>query len=243
MDFNRAITLLTWALEEKNPLQFSSSWIYRNEPRVYRFIWKNIRTELGTIDWDRVTVKLDRSYQARWHERRIRRLPPYSDPHELLLVMSKYLDKRYVFFSKNREDNEMRNLISVALVRLSQKGNIDAQKELLEYLRFMAEDWIDTYPTLWRWKWFSHELPQKLEGCIQRYRYTGTFVGYVYKTLEYSAMTLPRPPLLDDTKLYGAVRKVDSVIQDFDTGENRMADYNKYDSSPFTAMFSEHAVL
>ena len=119
MDFDRAIKLLTWVLEEKNPHQFSSSWIYRNEPRVYRFIWKNIRTELGTIDWDRVTVKLDRPLQARWHERKIRKLSPYSDPNELLLVMGKYLDKRYVFFSKDREDNEMRNLISVALVRLS----------------------------------------------------------------------------------------------------------------------------
>lgn len=243
MDLNQAIKLLTWSLEEKNPPQFSSSWIYRNEPRVYRFIWKNVRTELGTIDWDRVTVKLERSLQARWHERRIRRLEPYSDPHELLLVMGKYLDKRYVFFTRAKEDNEMRNLISVALVRLSQKGNIDAKKELMEYMHFMADDCIDTYPLLWRWKWYTHELPQKLEGCIQRYRYTGTFVGYVYKTLEYSAMTLPRPQLLDDTKLYGAVRKVDHVIQDFDTGENRIAEYNKYHSSPFAAMFSENTVL
>lgn len=243
MDFDRAIKLLTWALEEKNPHQFSSSWIYRNEPRVYRFIWKNIRTELGTIDWDRITVKLERSLQARWHERRFRRLSLYSDPKEVLLMMGKYLDKRYVFFTRAKEDNEMRNLISVGLVRLAQKGNIDAKKELMEYMQFMAEDWIDTYPPLWRWKWYSHELSQKIEGCIHRYRYTGTFVGYVYKTLEYSAMTLPRPQLLDDTNLYGAVRKVDSVVQDLDTGENRIAEYNKYDSSPFTAMFSEHAML
>ncbi len=243
MDFDRAIKLLTWALEEKNPPQFSSIWIYRNEPKVYRFIYKNIRTELGTIDWDRVTIKLERSLQARWQERRFRRLPPYSDPHEVLLMMGKYLDKRYVFFTRAKEDNEMRNLISVGLVRLAQKGNTDAKKELMEYMQFMAEDWIDTYPPLWRWKWYSHELSQKIEGCIQRYRYTGTFVGYVYKTLEYSAMTLPRPQLLDDTKLYGAVRKVDSVIQDFDTGENRIAEYNTYHSSPFATMFSENAVL
>lgn len=147
--------------------------------------------------------------------------------------MGKYLDKRYVFFTKDKEDNEMRNLISVALVRLSQKGNLDAKRELMEYMRFMAEDWIDTYPLLWRWKWFSHELPQKIESCIQRYRYTGTFVGYVYKTLEYSAMTLPKPQLLDDTKFDGDVRKVDSVIQDSETGQNRLADYNVYSVTGF----------
>lgn len=230
MNFGCAIKLLTWALEEKNPPQFSSVWIYRNEPRVYRFIWKNIRTELGTIDWDRVTVKLERPLQARWHERRFRKLSPYSDPYEVLLMMRKYLDKRYVFFTRAKEDNEMRNLISVGLVRLAQKGNIDAKKELMEYMKFMAEDWIDTYPTLWRWKWYSHEMPQKIESCIQRYRYTGTFIGYVYKTLEYSAMCLPRPQLLDDTKLYGDVRKADNVIQDLETGENRFAEYNTYQS-------------
>ncbi len=243
MDLDRAIRLLTWALEEKNPQKFSSSWIYRNAPRVYWFIWKNIRTELGTIDWDRVTVKLERSLQARWQERRVRRLLAYSDPHEVLLMMGKYLDKRYVFFTRDKEDNEMRNLISVGLVRLAQKGNIDAKKELMEYMQFMAEDWIDTYPPLWRWKWYSHELSQKIEGCIQRYRYTGTFVGYVYKTLEYSAMCLPRPQLLDDTKLHGAIRKVDSVTYDSDTGENKMADYNKYQPSPFISMADEVTVL
>lgn len=142
--------------------------------------------------------------------------------------MRKYLDKRYVFFTRAKEDNEMRNLISVALVRLAQKGNLDAKRELMEYMRFAAEDWIDTYPPLWRWKWFSHELPEKIESCIKRYRYTGTFVGYVYKSLEYSAMQLPKPQLLDDTKLHGAVRKVESIIHDFGTGENRVADYNKY---------------
>lgn len=228
MDFECAIKLLTWALEEKNPHQFSSTWIYRNAPRVYRFVWKNIRTELGTIDWDGVTVKLDRSYQARWYERRIRRLPPYSDSHEVLLVMGKYLEKRYVFFSRAREDDEIRNLISVALVRLSQKGNVDAKRELMEYLRYMVEDWLDIYPYLWKWKWYSHELVQKIEGCIERYRYTGTFIGYLYKTLEYSAMILPRPQLLDDTKLEGDRRKVEDVVHDLETGENRMADYKRY---------------
>ncbi len=232
MDFETAIKLLTWSLEEKNPPQFSSIWIYRNVPRVYWFIWKNIRTELGTIDWDRVTVKLERSLQARWYERRFRKLPPYSDPQEVLLMMGKYLQKRYVFFTRAKEDNEMRNLISVGLVRLAQKGNVDAKRELMEYMQFMAEDWIDTYPTLWRWKWYSHEMPEKIESCIQRYRYTGTFIGYIYKTLEYSAMCLPRPQLLDDTKLHGAIRKVDGIIHDFETGESRVADYNKYHGLP-----------
>jgi hypothetical protein len=39
--------------------------------------------------------------------------------------------------------------------------------------------------------------------CIRLYRYTGTFLGYLYKTLEYSA--LGKPPLhsLNDKMFYG----------------------------------------
>jgi len=44
-------------------------------------------------------------------------------------------------------------------------------------------------------------------------------------------MILPRPQLLDDTKLNGDVRKVDSVIHDLETGENRTAEYNTYSQS------------
>jgi len=227
MDLDRAATLLTWSLEEKNPRQFSSSWIAGNLPRVYRFIWKHIRTDLGTIDWDQVTVKLDRSLQARWKERKSRRLPPYSDENGVLLVMRKYMDKRYVFFTLNREDQEVRNLISVALVRLAQKGNLKAEEELLELLIFMAEDWIDRFPRLWKWKWHSERLREKCKDCIHRYRYTGTFPGYLYKTLEFSAMILPKPQLLDDTKFEGDRRKVDSVIQNPESGELQMFYMNK----------------
>jgi hypothetical protein len=227
MDLNLAAKLLQTTLKRQKPSQFGSTWIYMHVPKVYWYFWKNVRTELGDIDWDLLTLKLDRSLQARW-TRRKRRTTPYADIFEVELVLRKYLDKRYVFFTVAREDDELRNLISVALVRLAQKGNIKAEEELLELILFMAEDWIDRFPKLWRWKWYSHELREKCKSCIYRYRYTGTFTGYLYKTLEFSAYILPKPQLLDDTKLHGAIRKVDSVVQDSITGDLKIADYNVF---------------
>jgi hypothetical protein len=231
MNFDQAIERLTRSLKRWEPERFNRYWVYVHEPKVYRFIRKNIRTELGRIDWDQVTSKLDRSLQARWHEQRIVSLIPYSDSKEVEIMLKKYWDKRYVFLTHDREDDEVRNLISVALVRLAQKGNVKAEEELMDFLVLMAGEWVDRYPRLWKWQWYPGRLQEKCRYVIYHYRYTGTFSGYLYKTLEYSAMYLPKPVFLDGTILEGDQRKVDDVIHDPETGENRMADYNKYRAS------------
>lgn len=141
MNFDQAIKQLTRALTRRKPVRFNPYWIYLHEPKVYRFIRKNIRTELGRIDWDYVTLKLDRSLQVLWHQERIAKLLPYSDSAEVEIALKKYWDKRYVFFTYERgEDDEIRNLISVALVRLAQKGNVAAEEELMEFLVLMTGD-------------------------------------------------------------------------------------------------------
>ncbi|MEK7591255.1 MAG: hypothetical protein AAB489_03555 [Patescibacteria group bacterium] len=228
MNFDQAIERLTQALKRWKPVRFNPYWIYWHEPKVYRFIQKNIRTGVGRIDWDCVTSKLDRPFQALWHEKRIGSLQPYSDHREVEIAIRKYWDKRYVFFTYDREDDEMRNLISVALVRLAQRGNVAAEEELMEFLVLMVGDWVGKYRMLWRWQLNPGGLREQCKLCIYRYRYTGTFPGYLYKTLEYSSLQFPRPQLLDDTILDGDLRRVDRVVQDPETGENRMAEYNTY---------------
>src|SRR3990167_3118860 len=104
MNFDQAIERLTRALKRRKPDRFNRYWIYLHEPKVYRFIKKNIQTELGRIDWDYVTLKLDRSLQVLWHGERITKLLPYSDPVEMEIALRKYWDKRYVFFTYDRED-------------------------------------------------------------------------------------------------------------------------------------------
>lgn len=65
MDFDYAVTTINKLLIEKRPDTFNSFWIRKHAPHVYRFIQKNVRAEIGSIDWDRVTRALDRRVQRR----------------------------------------------------------------------------------------------------------------------------------------------------------------------------------
>ena len=60
MDFDSAVITINELLVEKQPDSFNCSWIRKYAPHVYRYIQKNVRSEIGGIDWDRVTRALDR---------------------------------------------------------------------------------------------------------------------------------------------------------------------------------------
>ena len=53
-----------------------------------------------------------------------------------------------------------------------------------------------------------------LEGCIFRYRYSGTFIGFLYRTLQLSALALE--PLeafsLDDISLVTRKSRVETLV-------------------------------
>ena len=110
MDIDTAISLLSSSLREQQPSRFSSSWIYVHVPRVYFFIWKNVRTELDDVDWDLVTSKLEKPLQRLWHPLRARRKQPYRDPQELQRALGEHWNKRYVFLHAPTEI-EWRNAI------------------------------------------------------------------------------------------------------------------------------------
>ena len=66
MDFDSAVKTINILLREKRPVTFNSSWILKHAPNVYQYIQKNVRAEIGGIDWDRVTSALDRKYHKKW---------------------------------------------------------------------------------------------------------------------------------------------------------------------------------
>jgi hypothetical protein len=213
MDFNKAIRKLNTTLKQKDPQTFSSSWIYTNCPRVYRYIPKNIRTEYSTIDWDEVTSKLSRKYQQRWVRYRRRFVKEYEDQNEVDIILTKYKEKLYTFIAlQHEEDRLTRDKIIIALTRISQKGNVIAREELVRWLRYVADDWIDRYPCMHRWRVYPGAIGERISRCIILYRYTGSFLGYMYKTLEYSARALPPVCSFDDTVLDGARTKAEYII-------------------------------
>ena len=203
MTFDSIIKILNDTLSEKNPSKISSSWILQNAPRAYRYINKNIRTENDDIDWDRVTSSLDRSFCKRWVRYRQKSIRVYENQSEVDIILSKYKDRLYTFIAYATEDDKkMQGRMLISLVRLSQKGNTCAEQEVVKWITYITDDWIDRYPQMHRWKGYADEVEGHIKGCVRRYRYTGSFLGYLFKTLEYSVRG--KPPLVSlNDKIFG----------------------------------------
>ncbi len=191
MNFESAVETMNLLLTEQQPRTFDRSWVRMNAPSAYRFIQKEIRMEYGGIDWDCVTRALNPRFQKQWTGSVRRKVKPYRDKTEVDMVLQKYSDKLYTFLAPaDRNDEYTRDIISITLVRIAQKGNISARREIMELLSFTIEDWIDHCPALSRWRGYEQLIRIRLECCIRRYRYSGSFTRYLFKTLEYTARGL-----------------------------------------------------
>ncbi len=70
----------------------------------------------------------------------------------------------------------------------------------------------------------NEEIRELLEGCIRRYRYTGSFLTYVFRSFEYAGRGIPSflSFSLDDPISLGVqARKVVNVIHDPETNQAR----------------------
>lgn len=191
MDFDCAVKTINKLLIEKQPDTFNSSWIKKHAPQIYRFFQKNVRAEIGGIDWDRVTRALDRKFQRRWLLSSSNKTTTYQKQAEAEIILNKYHDKLYTFLTvADKNDEHMRDIISIALVRIAQKGNVIAKEELIKLVRFTIEEWIEQHPKMSSWKGYEPLIQKRIEGCIRCYRYSGTFIGYLFKTLEYAGRGL-----------------------------------------------------
>jgi hypothetical protein len=222
MDFESVIKTINKLLIEKKPQTFNSSWIRKAAPNIYRFIQNKIRTETGGIDWDLITRALNREFQKQWIAPSRKKARPYRNKTEVGIVLQKYRGKLYTFLAPaDKNDKYIRDVISIALVRIAQKGNISAKQEIINLLSFTIDDWIERCPKLSCWRGYDQLIQRHLECCIRCYRYSGSFIGYVFKTLEYAARGL-RPIIaysLDDSLCSGDKRRIDIIGQNPETGE------------------------
>ena len=202
MNFEAAISSMNNLLAEKQPQSFDREWVRVNAPCVYRFAQREIRIESGGIDWDRITRALNPRYQRHWTGSLRKKAKPYRDQAEVDAILKKYSDKLYTFVSSQCKDDEyIRDIISIALVRNGQKGNMSAKQEIIKLLSFTIDDWIDRNPDLSCWRGYDPLIQSRLECCIRCYRYSGSFIRYVFKTLKYAGRGL-RPLIaysLDDS--------------------------------------------
>jgi hypothetical protein len=186
MDFSSVVETLSELLARTQPDVINSSWIRTHAPRCYRFIRQNLRREFGGIDWDQLTYALDWKYQRRWRPLRTRKNRiQYEDHAEVETIFRKYHDKMYVFIAPSgKHDRRTRDIIAIGFVRLAQQGNSLARQELIGLIRFTIDHWMERYSFLSRWRGHEDEIQNQLEACIRRYRYTGSFVNYFFRTLE-----------------------------------------------------------
>jgi hypothetical protein len=191
MDFDCAVNTINKLLIEKRPDTFNSSWILRHAPRVYWFIQRNVRADVSGIDWDKVTRALDRRFQRKWISSSRSRGKSYRKKAEVTYILNKYHAKLYAFITPaDKNDEHMRDIICIALVRTAQKGNVLAREEIVKLVRFMIDEWIETRPTLSSWEGNESLIEKRIETCIRCFRYSGTFIGYLFKTLEYAGRGL-----------------------------------------------------
>lgn len=229
MNLETALGTLNALLAKENLPFFNTSWIIARAPAVYRYIHNHVRTENDdNIDWDTVTRGLDKEHQSRWRGRRRSPSKWYENQAEVDVVLKKLGEKVYVYIAPQDEsDRILRDRITVSLVRLAQKGNVLAQEQVVMLVRCTVDDWIERYFVLNRWSSYGDEIDEKIIGCMQRYRYTGSFFGYVFKTLYYSALYLRYTYSLD-REIFPGVTLADSLVQDADTGEAVMYDRSYY---------------
>jgi len=215
MKLETSLKELNKLLHEMNPRQITVSWILTHSPKTYRMISKYARTPLNAIDWDLVTSYLDRTFQKRFVRYKNKLIKQHENKEEITKVLDTYKNKLYVCIAPhNEEDRNLRNKIFIMLVRLSQKGNILAEQELIEWVLYVINEWSDKCPQIWKWRGREGEVKLKIKACIRCYKYTGSFLGYLFKTLEYSARGLPYEISLDDSVGKDGATKIDFLSYD-----------------------------
>ena len=227
MNFGQTISILNRLLTDEDPPIVNSSWVLKHAPQCYRFIYRNIRTETGRIDWDKVTLAFEWKFQRRWTPvRKPKCSPLYEGSSEVNAILNKYRDKLYVFLApSDRDDTRIRNIISISLVRLAQYGNVSSKQEAMKLVRYTIDDWIECCRFMSRWQGYDEEIRKHLEGCIRRYRYTGSFLNYVFRTLQYAgrglkplcAFSLHEPIAFGSAKCW-----LENVYKDVETNEIRI---------------------
>jgi hypothetical protein len=85
---------------------------------------------------------------------------------------------------------------------------VTAKKEIIRLVRFTIDEWIEHNPKISRWQGYEHLIQKRIEDCIRCYRYSGSFMGYLFKTLEYAGRGLkPTIAYLSDDPIYWGRKK------------------------------------
>ena len=168
MNLEKAIYNINKSINKKQPKSFDEKWIKYRCKISYQFIVINIKTEFDETDWDQVISKLERWNQKLWMKG-IKRATNelYVNENELNIILDKYKDKFYTFLTQqNKEDKDVCDLISIKLVRLSQKGNSLATNRTIILLSYLTNQWLECNRSLFNWKGYDDLIIKTINACI-----------------------------------------------------------------------------
>ncbi len=218
MNLEKAICYINRSINKKQPKSFDDKWIKYRCKISHQFIVNNVKTEFDETDWDLVISRLDRWNQKLWMKGIKRKInEPYINEAELNIILDKYKDKFYTFLAQqDKEDKFISDIISIKLVRLFQKGNILAGDKAVALCSYIVNQWLEYDRSLFNWKGYDELIFETTKDCVRRFRYAGSFLGYLYRTIEYSGRGLV--PLekfsLDDFSLVTGKRLLETFIKD-----------------------------
>lgn len=97
-----------------------------------------------------------------------------------------------------------------------------AKQKIMELLQPAVDEWLERPGFMSRWRGNREKVQEVINGCIRRYRYTGSFLKYLHRTLQYAARGLQ--PLysfsLDEpVAIHADKRRIENVVKDPETGE------------------------
>lgn len=217
LDANKVVKNINRSLNKKQPEKFNPQWI-KNRCRIsYEFIIGNVKNEFGEPDWDLIISMLERHNQKLWMKRVKREICDcYSNKTELNIILNKNRNKLYTFIAHNdKEDKAICDWISIKLVRLSQKGNTEAKEKIIGLTKGLVDQWIEYDKSLSSWKGYNDLVFDHINACIRRFRYAGSFLGYLHRTLQYAGLALT--PLekfsLDDYSSITGKRLIETFIK------------------------------
>lgn len=197
--FNRtkssALKELLLLLQERKPSKISSRSIKKMAPNLFDFLRLNFRDRKGYIDWPSIISNFDEEIRVRFVFPVLykKNLPEevYENECEVKERLSVNMQFAYTFLHANRgEEFEKRNEICLSLIELAKKGNKSAENKLIEFMRFLSDEWAEKIPTFGAFKYYPDESEEIIRRCIYNYRNAGPFVGYVNASLAGAALEL-----------------------------------------------------
>ena len=213
-NFQKTIQKLNALLKKKKPKTFNPAWVKQHSKSVYTHLLKNFQKESCEVDWDSITVRLEPTFQKRWklHEKKVTAVA-YEDREELDFILAKYKDKLYTLIAPLcKEDKQTQDQIMIRLVRAAQKGNTLAKEYVTECLTLIIYEWMENSKFISRWKGHTNGIEKRINACIRNYRYSGSFMGYVFRSFQCFARGLRPVVSLNDKFLNGKKERVDYVI-------------------------------